>query len=83
MIGSQPSASSAVIWTFLSPSEAIQIGMVSRSGLTRIFSGLPSPRPLPGESGMSKNSLCESSGSRLRPDRTIRMTSRVRPSGFS
>ena len=81
-IGSQPSASSAVISTFLSPSEATQIGMVSRSGWTRIFSGLPRPSPWPSDSGMSKMP-CDSSGSRLRPDRTIRITSRVRPSGLS
>ena len=67
MIGSHPSASSAVISTFLSPSEAIQIGMVSRSGWSRILSGLPSPRPWSSESGMSKNDVVDSSGSRLRP----------------
>ncbi len=44
-MGSQPSATSAVIATFFAPSEATQIGMRGRTGWLMILSGLPSPVP--------------------------------------
>ena len=80
-IGSQPSASSAVIATFLSPRAATQIGTTERSGRVSSFSGLPRPRPWSAGSGRVKSRPSCSSGSRRRPCRTILMTSRVRPSG--
>ena len=49
--GSQPSATSAVICTFFSPSDATQIGIRGRTGWAMILSGLPSPVPCSGGSG--------------------------------
>ena len=54
MIGSQPSATSAVAATLLPISDAHQIGMSSRTGRLMSFSGLPRPVPSPSGSGMSR-----------------------------
>ncbi len=52
IMGIQPSASSAVMATFFSPSAATQMGMVGRTGWAMILSALPSPVPWPGGSGI-------------------------------
>ena len=52
-MGIQPSAISAVMATFLWPSEAIQIGICGRTGRPMILSAFPSPVPSPAGSGMS------------------------------
>ena len=51
MIGSQPSAISAVASTLLPISDAHQIGIVDRTGWLMSLSGLPSPVPWPSGSG--------------------------------
>ena len=51
-IGSQPSATSAVMATFFSPRAATQIGMRGRTGWLINLRGLPSPVPSPGGRGM-------------------------------
>ena len=51
MIGSQPSACSAVASTLLPMSDAHQIGMSARTGWLMSLSGLPSPVPCPAGSG--------------------------------
>jgi hypothetical protein len=45
-MGSQPSAISAVMATFLGPSAPSQMGTSARSGWTMGLRGLPSPRAL-------------------------------------
>ena len=52
MIGSQPSATSAVASTLLPISDAHQIGMLDRTGWLMSLSGLPSPVPSPSGSGI-------------------------------
>ena len=52
-IGIHPSAISAVMATFLCPSDATQIGIRGRTGRPMIFNALPSPVPSPSGSGMS------------------------------
>ncbi len=52
MIGSQPSAYWAVVSTLLPMSDAHQIGMSARTGWLMSFSGLPSPVPSSGGSGI-------------------------------
>jgi hypothetical protein len=44
-MGSQPSATSAVMATFFSPSAATQMGMRGRTGWLMILSALPRPVP--------------------------------------
>ena len=83
-IGSQPSATSAVMATFFSPSAATQIGMRGRTGWLMSLSGLPSPVPSPGGKGMWYAAPSWVSGaSRAHTSRQISMISRVRVSGRS
>ena len=81
-MGSQPSATSAVISTFFGPSDATQMGMDGRTGWVSSLSGLPSPVPCPGGSGSwYRPSLVRTSRRHTR--RQMSMISRVRSSGRS
>ena len=81
--GSQPSAISAVISTFFTPSEATKIGMRSRTGWLMIFNGLPRPVPWSGGSGSWNTEPSWVSGPcRAHTLRQISITSRVRASGL-
>ena len=51
-MGIQPSATSAVIATFFSPSAATQMGILGRTGWAMIFSAFPSPVPSPAGRGI-------------------------------
>ena len=83
-MGSQPSATSAVMATFFSPSAATQIGMRERTGWLISLSGLPRPVPSPAGSGMWYAAPSWVSGaSRAHTSRQISMISRVRVSGRS
>ena len=62
MIGSQPSATSAVASTLRPLSDAHQIGMSVRTGWLMSLSGLPSPVPSPAGSGIWTVSPSYSSG---------------------
>ena len=83
MIGSHPSATSAVAATALPMSDAHQIGTASRTGRLISFSGLPRPVPSPSGSGMSIVCPWKSMTSRRTTRRTTSIVSLMRMSGFS
>ena len=83
MIGSQPSATSAVACTLLPMSDAHQIGMSLRTGWLISLSGLPSPVPSPSGSGTCTASPSYTSFSRRHTMRHTSMYSLMRVSGFS
>ncbi len=83
-MGSQPSATSAVMATFFSPRAATQIGMRERTGWLISFRGLPRPVPSPAGSGIWYAAPPWVSGaSRAQTSRQISMISRVRVRGRS